>query len=264
MAKLINIEAREHYERRLSMEAAQDDAYTKSTGYREVSKYTGAWDDLYSEAQTALGGGGGEWRVSCELERVESGLAELRITRERFEVGSGSGGGGGGGDGGDGAGTVGTEENPTYTCNTYCVADPLLTHRKFKDLDESELRALNALLNGRDEEDTLSAEGSNTGGMKIKDMIKSQNGKLAMDKIKHGIHSYMCPYCEATASWKGTANRYEVGQILSSIPGFTTPGGRDWMVTRVEKSKVGNEIWQSASFMLSGIGDKWDRDLYVL
>lgn len=264
MAKLINIEAREHYERRLSMEAEQGSAYTKSTGYRDVVKYTGEWDDLYAAAQAALEDGGAVWRVSCELERVESGLAELRVTRERFEESTDGGSGGSGGEGGDGAGTVGTEENPTYTCNTYCVADPLLTHRKFKDLDESELRALNALLNGRDEEDTLSAEGSNTGGMKIKDMIKSQNGKLAMDKIKHGIHSYMCPYCEATASWKGTANRYEVGQILSSIPGFTTPSGRDWMVTRVEKSKVGNEIWQSASFMLSGIGDKWDRDLYVL
>lgn len=263
MAILLNIETREQTERTLSMERRAADAYSQSTGWREVVKYTDTWDQMLAKALEAVSGDRNMVQVTAEMERLPAGLAELTVTTERFQLPDTGGAGEeeeGGGDGVDAP--LGTEDNPSFSSNGTLVPVSILCHPKFKDLSEKEQRALKAMLDGQDENSLLSDDDSNaTAGKRIKDMITSDAGKKAMKHIRQGRKEWVETHTQVTLRWKGRSNKYTLRSIVSHVPGVTTPSGCDWRVDGVGTDEQGGERWQTATLTLSGEGG-WDKDLY--
>ncbi len=263
MAQYINIETREHVEKHISMEAKPGKSYTESTGIRETTKYTGTWAEMLALVTKKLSDGGWIYQINCELERLESGLGELTVTTEEFQLPD-AGGGGEEGEGGS-SGTeapLGTEDNPSFSSNGSLVPVSILCHPKFKDLGENELRALKAMLDGQDENSLLSDDDSNaTAGKRIKDMITSDAGKKAMRFIRKGLKEWVETHTQVTLRWKGRSNKYTLRSIVSHVSGVTTPSGCNWRVDGVGTDEQGGERWQTATLTLSGEGG-WDKDLY--
>lgn len=264
MIEHINIAVREHVEKRITMEAKPGDAYSESTGRREVTKYTGSWAEMQACAITQLDSAEEGEQVTCELERQGGNIGELTVTRELFKVG-----GGGGGDGGDGGGDssggaeLGTEDAPCYTCSSTTVQECILAHPKFENIGDLTRRALKAMIDGQDENSFLDDEESDSGHRKIKDCIgDDEAAKLAFKLIGKGITSFLNVQTEITARWKGRSNNYTVGEIVSTPPGgFKAVSGRDYLVVGSGVEKTGKETWCSATFRMSGAGG-WKKELY--
>lgn len=263
MAEYINIEPRETVERRVRMEAKPAAAYTVATGSSETVKYTGLWDDLQAMALVFLTEGGKETQVTCELERLEGGIAELTVTRERFEKQAPTTGDEGGGESEEPGNEVGTEDKPSYSSSGTLIPVSILCHPQFADLPEVELRALKAMLDGQDEYSVLSTEEDGpTGGRRIKDIIITDSGKMAMKYIRRGVREWVETHVQMTARWRGNTNRYRLREILSSVPGgISTPADCNWRVDGVGVDKQGDTVWQTATFTLSSPGG-WDDFLY--
>jgi hypothetical protein len=262
MATYHHFEMAEHEERSVSRRIAAGEKYTEATGSRETVKYTGPWADMLARMESQTGGGGVE--VSCDLERLGGGIGELRITRETYRIPSSDQGEEGEPDSGAGdeAGP-GSEDNPVYTSSSTLVPCCILTHPKFKDIGEKELRALKAMLDGQDENSLLSDDDSNaTGGKRIKDLITSDAGKKAMSYIRKGVTQWPEVHTQVTARWKGRSNKYTMRSIVAAAPGgISTPQGCDWRVDGVGSEEQGGVTWQSVTLTLSGDGG-WDKYLY--
>lgn len=260
MAQYINFETAEHVERSVARRISAGDGYTEATGNRETVMRTGPWAVELAALNALVGGNGIE--VTAELERLPGGIGELRITREVYkkpdEAGEDEEE-----DGGDSEGDVGTEDYPSYSSGGTLVPVSILCHPKFADLNEKELRALKAMLDGQDENSLLSDDDTNaTAGKRIKDMISSDAGKKAMEYIRKGVKEWPETHTQVTARWKGRSNKYNLRSIVNSVPGgINTPSGCNWRVDGVGTDKQGNEVWQTATFTLSGAGG-WDKYLY--
>ncbi len=260
MAEYINIEAREHVEKRITMEAKPGDAYSESTGRKETTKYTGTWADMLAQAAELIGTDGGSVQLTCELERLEGGIGELTVTRETYrqpdtteeepeepETGQ----------------ELGTESAPCYTCSSSTVQECILAHPKFENIGDLPRRALKAMIDGQDENSFLEDETTESGGRKIKDCIGDDKAaKLAFKLIGKGITSFLNVQTEITARWKGRSNKYSVGEIVTTPPGgFKAVPGRDYLVVGSGVEKTGKETWCSATFRMSGAGG-WKKELY--
>ena len=257
-----NIALRETVGRQVRRVRPAADGYTQSTGNSTVTPYVGTWAEVEVMMDEVCGALRDAYQVTCEATGIDGGLAELRVTEELYEFASSSGGGGDGGDGGaEGAGDLGTAGNPEYTGTSYLVNQPLLSHEKFKDLTEDEVRALKALMDGHDENDLIRDGESDTGGRMIKDFLKSSAAQKAAEYIKKGITTYVCVQVEASASWEGGSNSYKSGTIISSPPGnvVSTPEGCNWMVGAVKKTRSGSTVRWGVDFVCSAPGgyDSW-------
>lgn len=254
---LINIAAREHVEKRLTLEAKAGEGYTVSLGRTRVEKYTGLWAELLAMAEGEIGGGGRGTRVVCELERLAAGLAELTVTYEYFGFASGEEEDDSGGDTG---GTGGETESETYTMSSTLVQVSILAHPKFAGIGNDELRALKAMIDGHDEKEVFEEGGL---ALPLKDFIQSEAAQKAMDYIRKGVFYYLEPSVEATARWKGSSNSYTVGEIVEVAPGgFQSGAGRNWICTGAGKERSGGVTYSTASFRLSAQGG-WDKYLYA-
>lgn len=252
---LINIAAREHVEKRLTLEAKAGEGYTVSLGRTRVEKYTGLWAEMLAMAEGAIDGGGRGTRVVCEVERLAAGLAELTVTHEYFGLADGEED-----SGGDTGGTGGATEGETYTMSSTLVQVSILAHPKFKDIGETELRALKAMIDGHDEKEIFEEGGL---AIPLKDFISSPAALVAMDYIRRGVFYYLEPSVEATARWKGSSNSYTVGEIVEVAPGgFQSGAERNWICTGAGKERSGGVTYSTASFRLSAKGG-WDRYLYA-
>lgn len=261
MAEYINIATREHEEREVTYLFAAGKNYTESTGYREVTKYTGSWEDLAAAAAT-YGGGGGTDGVTVTVSRSGGGIAEMTVTRERYRIPEGSDEGGD--EGGDEGEELGSSANPTYTCTVSQVQEPILAQKKYEGLSELEKRALKALMDGMDARDRISEDKESDvgGGKMIKDCITSAEGKEAYKYFSRGIFYHLVPSTVVTVRWEGAGQRYSFGKILKQLPGgFSAPGDSNFMCVGTSKEKNGQKVVSSATFQLSGPGG-WDEKLY--
>lgn len=269
MAILLNIETREQTERTLSMERRAADAYSQSTGWREVVKYTDTWDQMLAKALEAVSGSRNALQVTAELERLPAGLAELTVTTERFQspAGGGEEGEDDGDSGGSGAGSeLGTEAAPCYSMSSTLVQVSILAHPKFAGLADVERRALKAMMDGQDENSLIEIDALTESGVpmhgRIKDCIVSEAAQKAFSYISRGITVWNEISTEATARWKGSNNNYKPGMIVDAAPGgFEAGAGRNWLCSGAGREKNGSETWCTASFRLSGVGG-WDAYLY--
>ena len=85
------------------------------------------------------------------------------------------------------AGTDNTTNDPnktSYTLGLSLSEEPLLSHKKFRDIDEDELEALQAIISGKDKDSS---------GTPYKDKVESAVGKKALEKIQRGQTSYYSP-----------------------------------------------------------------------
>ena len=267
MAEYVNIETREGVERRKTMVAPAAAAYTESTGNRESVKYTGRWSELAAAVGSYLSGGGSHEQVTCELERLDGGMAELTVTVEEFRQPTAGGGGDDGGGGGEGNTAPGeSADDPVCTVRSSLVQVCILAHPKFVGMPEWERRALKAMIDGQDENSLIEGDESGPDGApvmkRIKDCIASEAGLKAFDFISRGVVFWNDVSVEASLRWKGRANKYAAGQIVGSIPGITAAEGRTWLCSGTGTEKSGSVTWSTASFRLSGPGG-WDEFLYT-
>lgn len=259
MAEYINIAPREHVEKRITMEAKPGDAYSESTGRKETTKYTGTWADMLAKATDLIGGGGGSVQVTCELERLESGIGELTVTRETYRQPDATE------EEPEEPETeqeLGSEAAPCYTSSSSLVQVSILTHPKFANMGDLERRALKAMIDGQDEYSYLEDGTSSSGTRRIIDCIQSDAAKKAFEYISKGITAYYDVSTETTARWKGRSNKYTPGTIVQTAPGgFNAGPGRDFLCSGTGTEKTGTETWSSASFRMSSMGG-WDSYLY--
>ncbi len=259
----INFTVREAAERQRAWRSAPGKEYSEATGERETIKYTGPWSELVALAQQAIDASEDSQDTTCELDRQEGGVCELRVTVEDYSKPSAGAGGEDEGEEGPDTpteDTLGTQDNPTYTMSSCLVQVPILVHPKFADIAGLELRALKAMLDGQDEYALLDDD-AGTGGKRIIDCITSDAGKKAAKYINKGIYYWNDVSTEATARWKGGSNSYTTGTIETPPGGFRAGQGRNWLCSGSGVEKNGGEVWNTASFRMSGPAG-WDTYLY--
>lgn len=254
MARHINIEPREHVERRVSMTAEQGSAYTVATGTRESYKLTGTWEDMLAAAATAVGEGGSTMAISCEVERLEGGLGELTITQEEYreptaeeEDPADSG--------------LGSAEHPQYSSSSDTQPAPLLTHPLFAGISDGDLMVLKELMDGAVMDSVITT--SSGARMTLRAACSALTGPagVAARYLYKGVKQYLEVHAEATARWKGTTNQYAAGEICTPPNAPRLAAGRNWLCVGTGTEKQGTEVWQTARFKASGPGG-WDTVLY--
>jgi hypothetical protein len=161
------------------------------------------------------------------------------------------------------AGTDNTANDPdktTYTLGLALSEEPLLTHKKFRDLPEEEKEALQAIINGKDKDSS---------GALYKDKVTSVAGKKALEKIQRGQTSYYSP----KITWRQSVVRRasatsadvnKIGQI--DEPNGRQPNlgdGRNWLLNGVTQTQEGRAYRIEREWIASDAGG-WDNDIYKL
>lgn len=252
MAVYVNVAVREHEERRVSYERAHGAEYTEATGYKEVLKYTGRWQDMCEMARSECAAPVDAWQVSCEVERGGGDMAELTLTRVQYEAAEGEGGE---------EKEVGTQDNPAYSSSFTVQAEPLLCHPYFMGVSTADMELLKELESGASAFSIVNYKGTD---MQLRVALSQLSGtaKEAKDYYLRGVTQYYEVYADATARWKGGGRgAFTVGKICTPPGNPPTPAGRTWLCVGFGIEKQGDEVWYSATFRLSGAGG-WDTKLY--
>lgn len=161
------------------------------------------------------------------------------------------------------AGTDNTSNDPaktTYSLGLSLSEEPLLSHKKFKDLTKEEIEALQAIISGK--------EADSSGGA-YKDKVTSALGKKALEKIQRGQTSYYSP----KVTWRQSTVRRasaassdvnKIGQI--DQPDGRQPNvgdGRTWLLNGVTQTQEGSAYRIEREWIASDPGG-WDEDIYNL
>lgn len=153
----------------------------------------------------------------------------------------------------------GGAEETEYTMDYSCSEQPLLTHPKFKNLSEEEQDALMAVAAGASPSDTFGKDDK-----VIKDVVKSEAGKLALELLRKGQISYLCPGGVFSVTSTVTALSLS-GVGKRGTPGSGAPAvssGYNWLKDGVSGRKTGTGNWrQTISWRLSG-PDGWRDEIY--
>lgn len=159
------------------------------------------------------------------------------------------------------AGTDNTTNDPsktTYTLGLSLSEEPLLSHKKFKDLADTEIEALQAIISGKDKDSSGSA---------YKDKVTSTAGKKALAKIQRGQTSYYSPkvtWRQATVR-KASAAASDVSKIGKiDEPDGRQPNlgdGRTWLFNGATQTQEGNSYRIEREWIASDMGG-WDTDIY--
>lgn len=161
------------------------------------------------------------------------------------------------------AGTDNTSNDPaktTYSLGLSLSEEPLLSHKKFRDLIDEEKEALQAIISGKDKDST---------GAAYKDKIASTLGRRALQKILRGQTSYYSPkviWRQSTVRRTSAASSdvRKIGQIDN--PDGRQPSlsdGRTWLLNSVSQSQEGNSYRIEREWISSDAGG-WDEDIYTL
>jgi hypothetical protein len=161
------------------------------------------------------------------------------------------------------AGTDNTANDPaktTYSLGLSLSEEPLLSHKKFRDLTDEEKEALQAIISGKDKDSS---------GSSYKDKVTSATGKKALEKILRGQTSYYSPkvvWRQSTVRKTSAASSdvRKIGQIDS--PDGRQPNlsdGRTWLLNSVSQSQEGNSYRIEREWISSDAGG-WDEDIYNL
>lgn len=155
---------------------------------------------------------------------------------------------------------LGGVEEPDYDVDYSCSEEPLLTHPDFKNLSEEEQDALMAVASGASPKDTIGDDDK-----VIKDIVKSDAGKKALEKLRKGHISFLCPGGTfSLTSTKGSISFAGVGKKGSPPAGApAAPSGCNWLKEGIRGRKTGSKgNWRvTETWRLSGRGG-WDSDLY--
>ena len=161
------------------------------------------------------------------------------------------------------AGAENTTNDPnktSYTLGLSLSEEPLLSHKKFRDLDEEELDALQAIISCKDKDSS---------GTPYKDKVTSDLGKKALAKIQRGQTSYYSPkivWRQSTVRRASAASSdvRKIGQIDN--PDGRQPAlsdGRTWLLNSVTQTQEGNSYRIEREWISSDAGG-WDEDIYNL
>lgn len=153
----------------------------------------------------------------------------------------------------------GGAEETEYSMDYSCSEQPLLTHPKFRGLSEEEQDALMAVAGGASPKDTFGKDEK-----VIEDVVKSEDGKLALELLRKGQISYLCPGGVFSVTSTVTALSLS-GVGKKGSPGSGAPavgGGYNWLKDGVSGRKTGSGNWrQTISWRLSG-PDGWRDEIY--
>ena len=159
------------------------------------------------------------------------------------------------------AGTDNTDNEPnktTYTLGLSLSEEPLLSHKKLRDLEVNEVEALQAIISGKDKDSS---------GASYKDKVTSDLGKKALEKIQRGQTSYYSPkvtWRQATVRKASAASSdlQKIGKI--DEPDGMQPSlsdGRNWLYNGVTQTQEGGSYRIEREWIASDRGG-WDEDIY--
>ncbi len=202
---------------------------------------------------------------SVELERQAADFAVVTVEREGLrKVDDGGEDGGGGGGGENPEEDVGDE---TMWLESAGEERSLLSHSRYKDLDERAIEMLYAVANGAAPSDivTYSENGKVKRGRPIDKL--SGSAREAMWKIAKGMTHYMDRSVTLRTRERATAAQVRAVakevrcSLVTQVPQVATPKGRDWLDLGTEAELSGKDGWISESYVLSGDGG-WDKEIY--
>ena len=159
------------------------------------------------------------------------------------------------------AGTDNASNDPaktTYTLGLSLSEEPLLSHKKLRDLEADEVEALQAIISGKDKDSS---------GASYKDKVTSDLGKKALEKIQRGQTSYYSPkvtWRQATVRKASAASSdlQKIGKI--DEPDGRQPSlsdGRNWLYNGVTQTQEGGSYRIEREWIASDRGG-WDEDIY--
>jgi hypothetical protein len=159
------------------------------------------------------------------------------------------------------AGTDNSSNDPnktSYTLGLSLSEEPLLSHKKFRDLEEDEVEALQGIISGKDKDSS---------GTPYKDKVTSALGKKALEKIQRGQTSYYSPkvtWRQATVKKVSAASSdvRKIGKI--DEPDGRQPSladGRNWLYNGVTQTQEGGSYRIEREWIASDRGG-WDEDIY--
>ena len=159
------------------------------------------------------------------------------------------------------AGTDNADNEPsktTYTLGLSLSEEPLLSHKKLRDLEADEVEALQAIISGKDKDSS---------GAAYKDKVTSDLGKKALEKIQRGQTSYYSPkvtWRQATVRKASAASSdlQKIGKI--DEPDGRQPSlsdGRNWLYNGVTQTQEGGSYRIEREWIASDRGG-WDEDIY--
>lgn len=238
----------------------------EATGYSERWSMKGSLESM--RAKMAELEASPRHRLVAQVTRIDDDRhAQLDVEytdyRSASEMGAGASA--------DGEAPGETRDMPSSRQSTNITQEPILSHSLGEGLTDTELVALNALVNGAGYYDMITLSGpdpSAEGGVSlyeitIMEALEHCTNPLK-EKILRGITSYYCPHSEVTV-------RYMVAEypeprsaceIVKEIPGQKTPNGYNWlrMPSTCEPDGQG-QLWVTETYQLSGPGG-WDEDIY--
>jgi hypothetical protein len=150
------------------------------------------------------------------------------------------------------------KENAVYTMGLSLSEEPLLSHKRYKDLPAKELEALQLIQSGKDKDDQ---------GNKLRDKVESQRGKEALKKFERGQTSYYSPRVSWKESWvrnkevKATElnNIGKIDEPLGPVPSLAS--GRNWLLNGVTQTQEGKAFRIEMEWLASDRGG-WDAEIY--
>ena len=159
------------------------------------------------------------------------------------------------------AGTDNADNEPsktTYTLGLSLSEEPLLSHKKLRDLETDEVEALQAIISGKDKDSS---------GAAYKDKVTSDLGKKVLEKIQRGQTSYYSPkvtWRQATVRKASAASSdlQKIGKI--DEPDGRQPSlsdGRNWLYNGVTQTQEGGSYRIEREWIASDRGG-WDEDIY--
>ena len=159
------------------------------------------------------------------------------------------------------AGTDNADNEPsktTYTLGLSLSEEPLLSHKKLRDLEADEVEALQAIISGKDKDSS---------GAAYKDKVTSDLGKKVLEKIQRGQTSYYSPkvtWRQATVRKASAASSdlQKIGKI--DEPDGRQPSlsdGRNWLYNGVTQTQEGGSYRIEREWIASDRGG-WDEDIY--
>lgn len=158
-----------------------------------------------------------------------------------------------------GEGNDGTEKGQSARkfLRVNSVAEPLLTHPRYADLDEIEVKALSQIIQGKE---------SNADGEDLESLVTSDAGLNALEKIRRGTTQWKDRRVEYVVEWvsrEPLPNMNAIGKIVGDpADAPAVADDRTWRVGGYEQEEAGSIYDCRLIYELSGPGG-WDPDLYA-
>ena len=150
------------------------------------------------------------------------------------------------------------KNNAVYSMGLSLSEEPLLSHPRYKDLEDKEREAIQLIQSGKDKDDQ---------GNKLRDKIESELGTEVLGKIERGQTSYYSPRVTWRESW--VRDKPVKSNELNDIGNISEPsgevpelaGGRNWLLNGVTQTQEGKSFRIEMEWLASDRGG-WDEEIY--